>query len=339
MQTPKAINEDIANSQYSQYEPVPVLNDAPASLVEYLEEHQADYPGVTLQEVTERSYPQNQNSGTDVGTAVLGYVSPISAQELKANPRAGYSQASQVGQSGLESEYEQYLKGKPGQEALSVNAQGTVVGTLSKTAPTQGDTVVTNLDLGLQEYVQGVLQNTITADKQTVDPKTGKYPTANDGAAVVLNAQTGAVLAMATSPTYSLNEWVGGISQANYAALSANCANLVSVTTGCPAVQLRHRRRVHARFDLQAQHRHRRPRRRRDQPGHLRGRHRRLPRAAEVHVGLHLCRRRGVRFRTDRPPRSPHQVGRLLLLQPGRPVLLLQRSRRDTKDGGRVRIG
>jgi penicillin-binding protein 2 len=232
--TPKAINQDIANSQYSQYEPVPVLDDAPASLVEYLEEHEADYPGVTLQEVTERSYPQNQNSGTDVGTAALGYVSPISAQELKASPRVVYSQASQVGQSGLESEYEQYLRGKPGQEALSVNAQGTVVGTLSKTAPTQGDTVVTNLDLGLQEYVQGVLQNAITADKKTVDPKTGKYPSANDGAAVVLNAQTGAVLAMATSPTYSLNEWVGGISQANYDALSANCANLVSVTSGCP---------------------------------------------------------------------------------------------------------
>jgi penicillin-binding protein 2 len=233
-QTPKTIKEDIANSQYSQYEPVPVLNDAPAWLVEYIEEHQAQYPGVTLQEVTERSYPQNQNSGTDVGTAVLGYVSPISAQELKDNPSAGYTQASQVGQSGLESEYEQYLKGQSGQEALSVDAQGTVVGTLRKTTSIQGDTVVTNLDLGLQEYVQNVLQNTIDTDKHTVDSTTGKYPTANDGAAVVLNAQTGAVLAMATSPSYSLNEWVGGISQANYDALSANCANLVSVTTGCP---------------------------------------------------------------------------------------------------------
>jgi penicillin-binding protein 2 len=233
-QTPKSIKEDIANSQYSQYEPVPVLSDAPPSVVGFLEEHQAEYPGVTLQEVTERSYPQNQNSGSAVGTAVLGYVSPISAQELKQSPHAGYTQASQVGQSGLESEYEPYLKGTPGEDALSVNAQGTVVGTLSKTAATPGDTVVTNLDLGLQEYVQGVLQNTITTDKQTVDPKTGKYPTANDGAAVVLNAQTGAVLAMATSPTYNLNEWVGGISDANYAALSASCKNLVSVTTGCP---------------------------------------------------------------------------------------------------------
>jgi penicillin-binding protein 2 len=232
--TPKGIKAAIADSQYSQYSPVPVLENAPMATVEYLDEHAAEYPGVTVQEVSQRNYPQNQNSGTDLGTAVLGYVSPISAAELKANANAGYSQTSQVGQSGLEKQYEQYLTGQPGQEALSVNAQGTVVGTLSKTAPIQGDTVVTNLDLGLQEYVQGALQNAINIDKQTVDSKTGKYPTANDGAAVVLNAQTGAVLAMATSPTYSLNEWVGGISQANYDALKANCANLVSVTTGCP---------------------------------------------------------------------------------------------------------
>ena len=91
-----------------------------------------------MQEVSQRDYPQNQNSGTDVGSAVLGYVSPISEAELKANPNAGYSQASQIGQSGLESEYEQYLRGAPGEQALSVDAQGEVVGTLHTTPATPG---------------------------------------------------------------------------------------------------------------------------------------------------------------------------------------------------------
>ena len=49
-----------------------------------------------------------------MGTAVLGYVSPISAAELKANPHAGYSQASQFGQSGLENEYEHVPEGHAG---------------------------------------------------------------------------------------------------------------------------------------------------------------------------------------------------------------------------------
>jgi penicillin-binding protein 2 len=233
-ETPKEVEAAIADAQYSPYEPVPVLNDAPTSIVEYLEEHQSEYPGVTVETVTQRSYPQEQGSGDAVATPVLGYVSPISHAELTGNPGAGYTQASQYGQSGLENEYERYLRGTAGQQSLSVNAQGQVVGVLHETDPTQGDTVVTNIDLGLQEYVQNVLENTIIADKHTVDATTGKYPTANDGAAVVLDAQTGAVLAMASSPTYSLNEWVGGISEANYQALSANCGNLVSVTTGCP---------------------------------------------------------------------------------------------------------
>jgi penicillin-binding protein 2 len=234
-ETPRQVKQAINNLQYSQYEPVPVLRDAPMGTVEYLQAHQSEYPGVTVQQVTDRAYPQN-NASIAVATPVLGYVSPISSTELKDNPNGGYSQASQYGQNGLENEYEQFLRGTPGRDALSVNAQDQVVGTLSKTNPVQGDTVVTNIDLGLQEYVQNVLQQTITDDRHTVDSTTGKYPTANDGAAVVINAQTGAVLAMASSPTYDAAEWVGGISQANYDALSSNCPNTPSTTTGCPLI-------------------------------------------------------------------------------------------------------
>jgi penicillin-binding protein 2 len=234
-QTPAQIKAAIADSQYSQYAPVPILQNAPMEKIEYLNEHESEYPGVTVQEVSQRDYPQNQSSNTDVGTAVLGYVSPISAAELKTNPDGGYSQSSQYGQSGLENEYEEYLRGTPGKQVLSVDAQGTVVGTLRTTAPTQGDTVVSNIDLGLQEAVQTALQNDIAADKYTVDPTTKKLPSANDGAAVVLDAQTGAVLAMASYPSYDLSVWLGGISQANYSALSAGC-NTTSATTGCPLI-------------------------------------------------------------------------------------------------------
>jgi penicillin-binding protein 2 len=232
--TPKEVENDIADSQYSQYEPVPVLDPAPVNVVEYLEEHPSEFPGVSVQGVTQRAYPQNQD-GSAVATPVLGYVSPISSAQLKANQSAGYTQASEYGQSGLENEYEQLLRGTPGQEALSVDAQGQVVGTLRKTDPIQGDTVVSNIDLGLQGYVQNVLQQTMVNDRHTVDATTGNYPTANDGAAVVLDGQTGAVLALASSPTYNVDEWVGGISTANYGALKAGC-NTTSATTGCPLI-------------------------------------------------------------------------------------------------------
>lgn len=232
--TPKQVEQAIADPRYSQYEPVPVLDPAPLNVVEYLQVHEAEFPGVSVEDVTQRSYPQNQGAAA-VATPVLGYVSPINTAELKANQSGDYTQASDFGQSGLENEYEPYLRGTAGQEALSVDAQGQVVGTLRRTDPIQGDTVVSNIDLGLQEYVQGVLEQTMANDRHTVDATTGNYPSANDGAAVVMDAQTGEVLAMASSPTYNLAEWVGGISTANYDALSAGC-NTTSTTTGCPLI-------------------------------------------------------------------------------------------------------
>ena len=231
-ETPAEVTQALDNPQFSPYEPVPILNDAPAAVVDFYEENESEFPGVSIEQVTQRSYPQN-TPGNPVATAVLGYVSPISGAELKANSDAGYTQASQYGQSGLENEYESYLRGTRGREAIAVNSEGQEVGTDSKTDPIQGDTVVTNIDLGLQVEVQSALANDIAADKHTADPTTGQLPSANDGAAVVLDAQTGAVLAMASYPTYDPSVWVGGISDANYFALSAGC-NTTSSTTGCP---------------------------------------------------------------------------------------------------------
>ena len=106
-----------------------------------------------------------------------------------------------MGQSGIEQQYEQYLRGVNGSQALSVNASGDVVGTLSRTAPQIGDTVVLNIDTGLQEAVQNDLANQICPDRKTPDAEDGnKLPPAINGAAIVMNPQNGQVLAMASYP-------------------------------------------------------------------------------------------------------------------------------------------
>jgi len=233
--SPSQIEQDLNNSQYSPYEPVPVQTGASMSTVEWLESHQSEFPGVSVQPVSVRTYPQNQAAGQPVATGVLGYVSQINAAELKAHAGDGYTQASQYGQSGLENEYEPYLKGTQGIKRVEVNPQGQQVGVVSETPPRPGDTLVTNIDLGLQEAVQSALANDIATTRKTLDPVGGQYPTANDGAAVVLDAHTGQVLAMASYPTYDLADWVGGISQAQYNQLSSSCQT-VSITTGCPLI-------------------------------------------------------------------------------------------------------
>ena len=103
------------------------------------------------------------------------------------------------------------------------------MGVARRQKPVQGDTVVLNLTSGLQRYTQQALTQTMAADR--THTTFGHFPSAPNGAVVVMDAQTGAVLAIASNPTYSLTQWVGGISTANYKALQAGC----NVSTGaCP---------------------------------------------------------------------------------------------------------
>jgi penicillin-binding protein 2 len=218
-ETPDQIDKALADKQYSPYEPVPILQDAKPDTVEYLDTHASEFPGVSVEHVSERQYPQ----GGTLATHVLGYVGAITATFLKAHPNQGYTQSTQVGKAGIEYQYEPYLRGVAGKQELEVDAAGDVVGTLKQTVATQGDTVVLNITAGLQAEAQAALASDMGADKKTRDSTTGKLPVATNGAVVVLDAETGAVLALASNPTYSLDTWVGGISTAAYNQLSAGC--------------------------------------------------------------------------------------------------------------------
>jgi penicillin-binding protein 2 len=214
---PSAVEAALADVQYSPYEPVPIMQTAPTVTVEYLDSHRSEYPGVSVEQVTERQYPQ----GGSTAPYVLGYVGDITGTELKAHPGQGYTESSQIGKTGVEEQYEQYLKGKPGSQTLAVDAQGNVVGTLRTVHPTQGDTVQLNITLGLQQAAQQALTAVMATDRSVTT--SGRRPKATNGALVVLNAENGAVLALASSPSYSLTTWIGGISTANYAKLQATC--------------------------------------------------------------------------------------------------------------------
>jgi len=223
--TPAAVRAALTDLQYSRYEPVPVLQDASPAVVQYLGSHQAQFPGVTVVQVTVRDYPQ----GGTTATQVLGYAGPITATALKKYANQGYTQTSQIGKTGVEAEEEAYLRGKPGSESLEVTPTGTEVGVVHKSKPVQGSTVELNLTAGLQMYVQRALTQDMTADRSHLT--FGHYPAASNGAAVVMNVENGNVLALTSNPSYSLTEWVGGISTANYDRLKNGCT---ATTGGCP---------------------------------------------------------------------------------------------------------
>jgi len=202
------ITADLNNQQYDPYQPAPVMSNAPPTVVEFIKLHPKEFPGVSVLDVATRSYPL----GGNIGAQVLGYVGPITGAEIAANPNAGYQTDSTIGKTGIESFYEQYLRGRDGKSTLEVDAYGNVLGTIHTTQPTVGDSVVLNIDEGLQKALDGYLASDILAVRKVPDPRSGKLPPALNGAAIVLDPNTGAVLAMASYPSYNLSSFVNGLS-------------------------------------------------------------------------------------------------------------------------------
>jgi penicillin-binding protein 2 len=198
----KTIVGDLNNDQFSLYEPVPIVENAPLSDVLYIGEHGPEFPGVSVSSGTQLTYPEGST-----GAQMLGYVRQINSSELAAHSRQGYQLGDEYGQDGLENQYEPYLRGTPGINDVEVNAQDQVVGSLGQTAPKSGDDVVTNIDSGLEANLQNALAGEIKSLEGQVDPSTGEVEHPTGGAAVALDPQTGAVLALVSDPTYDPSIW------------------------------------------------------------------------------------------------------------------------------------
>jgi penicillin-binding protein 2 len=208
-QSVASVDQELANPQYTSYQLIPVVHNATVQELTTLAENPGEFPGVKAESVSVRTYP----FGT-LAAHVLGYVTPIDQQELQQYKNQGYQPGDQFGQSGLEAEYQQYLRGTPGKELVEVDAQGNTLGVVSKVPPKPGDTLVTHIDFGLQEQ----LDKDLAGEIHKLQASGVAAPT---GAAVIMDPNNGAVLAMSSYPTYNPSVWAGGISEKNYQALTS----------------------------------------------------------------------------------------------------------------------
>jgi penicillin-binding protein 2 len=196
----------------SPYEPVPVAEDVTQRLAASILEQNEDYPGITAEARKVRAYP----SPYGINAAhVLGYISPITEQELAKAEQNGHnlSPLSLTGRAGLEAGYDRYLRGHDGVREVSVDSMGRVLGYDGMTAPRPGDTLVTSIDAKVQAVAERELVRSIMVARQTTDPVTHRKYVADSGSVVVLDAKTGRVVALASYPTYDPKVWVGGITQ------------------------------------------------------------------------------------------------------------------------------
>ena len=107
---------------------------------------------------------------------------------------------------------------------MKVNANGEVIRAESDVRAQPGDTLVTSIDARVQGLVERELHQSIMTARATVDPVTGRRFAADSGAAVVIEANTGRIIAMASQPTYDPFVWIGGITQKQLARLYSEAA-------------------------------------------------------------------------------------------------------------------
>jgi len=193
----------------SRYQPIPVTLTATEDTALQIAEHSEVYFGVEANPQGFRYYPAPDGSNS---AHVLGYVGPVSENDLLKERDRPLFVNEVLGKAGLEYQYDNLLRGTPGVKTIVVDRREAITNVLNETAPISGDHLVTSIDAKLQAVVEEQLQAAIArARGGSVDKKGARK--ADSGAAVVMDVKTGRILAMASYPTYDPNIWENGISQ------------------------------------------------------------------------------------------------------------------------------
>ena len=176
--------------------PVTLRQDIGYEVVYYLRENQQEFPGVTVQRVFVRDYPDEA-----LAAHLLGTVGEVTEEELEEPQYRNLEPGDKIGHGGLEGAYDEILRGEPGVTRVQVNAAGqpTPGGRLVSTPPEPGDNLLTTINPAVQEA--------------------GEYALASrglPGAFVSMNIHTGEILGMGSYPTYDPTFFTEPFTQKEY---------------------------------------------------------------------------------------------------------------------------
>jgi len=168
--------------------PVTLRRDVGFELIAFIEENQEDFPGVTVQRVFVRHYPDGTRAAH-----VVGSVGEVSDEELKEPEYKGLEPGDEVGKGGVEYSYDKFLRGEPGHTRIQVNALGepTPGGQLVSEAPTPGNNLKLTIDGDVQAAGEG-----------------GLGARGLPGAFISMNIDNGEILAMGSNPTFDPSELI-----------------------------------------------------------------------------------------------------------------------------------
>lgn len=152
--------------------------------------------GVKINSISSRVYPYDK-----ITSHLVGYVQNVNAEDLKKHKNEGYTNSSVIGKSGIEAAYEKQLRGEVGAKIDIVDENNNIVKTVAEREAKDGKDVRLTIDIDLQQSLYNEYQN----DKST---------------SVALNPKTGEILALVSTPSYSSNDFVLGLSTDKWNALN-----------------------------------------------------------------------------------------------------------------------
>ena len=190
---------------HSGFDPIRIKNDVGPEITTIIEEQKSSYPGVVIEVQPIRNYIYKEQ-----GAHTFGYVSEISDDELEKRKADGYKSGDIIGKFGLEKVYDHELRGVNGGEQVEVDVTGKPVQVLGRKEPVPGCDLVLTIDHKIQ-----------AAAERAIDTQLVKIG-AKAAAAVVMNPQTGEVLAMVSRPAFDPNLFAHGISSKDWKVINDN---------------------------------------------------------------------------------------------------------------------
>lgn len=197
--TEEEIREKIANARsVSPYETILLKPDIGRDLLAAIEVNRFDLPGIVIDVKIRRHYIREKSAAH-----LIGYLGEINLKELRNYHYDQYKSGELIGKFGVEKSYEKFLRGKRGGRQVEVNAIGQVYRVLETVEAQPGSNIYLTINHLLQEKAEELLDN-------------------RPGAVVAMDPNNGYILAMANSPAFDPNVFVGGLSQKQWQNIISN---------------------------------------------------------------------------------------------------------------------
>lgn len=211
----KEIDYKIEKSQAPNRRAVLIKSDVGEEIVTYVREHQREFPGVIAGSRPVREYPYGS-----LAAHVIGYLGEISPEMLEKKSGLGYIAGDEIGLSGVECTYDEELRGEVGKYRLEVDAQGNSISEISRQEPRAGRNMRLTINQDVQTLVEAALKTGVDNARTRQDPESSRKYQATGAAAVVIDPTSGEIIAMASYPSFNLNDFVGGISEKRWKELT-----------------------------------------------------------------------------------------------------------------------